>query len=155
VTIRDEDGRELARLEASPERFERHVVALPLGKGDMEIVFDTDTFVPGADDDRALGVAVSKVRISGQRSSPREWVGEKLPRLLRNPQDLSFLDHYQPVLANSEYTRGWIKRYWGEWTRTYCSLRSAWTSCGRAARSAGSSAWAASSPAAWATPRSS
>jgi hypothetical protein len=47
VAIRDKEGRELARLEASPERFERHVVALPPSKGDMEIVFDTDTCVPG------------------------------------------------------------------------------------------------------------
>ncbi|HEX8858507.1 MAG TPA: glycosyltransferase [Actinomycetes bacterium] len=113
VTVRAEDGRELALLEAGPERFERHVVALPPSQRDMEIVFDSDTFVPGPDDDRALGVAVSRVRMSSRRRSPQEWAGEKLPWLLRDPQDLSFLEHYERVLANSEYTRGWIKRYWG------------------------------------------
>jgi glycosyltransferase involved in cell wall biosynthesis len=113
VTVRDESGRELARLQASPGGFQRHHVTLPPTATDLEIFFDSDTFVPGNSDDRSLGVAVSRLRMSGHRRSLRELAGEKLPWLLRNPRDLSFLDHYQRVIANSVYTRSWIQRYWG------------------------------------------
>jgi glycosyltransferase involved in cell wall biosynthesis len=50
--------------------------------------------------------------MTGHRRNAREWLGEKLPWLLRDPEDLSFLDHYRRVIANSEYTRTWIQRYW-------------------------------------------
>jgi glycosyltransferase involved in cell wall biosynthesis len=32
---------------------------------------------------------------------------------LRDPTDLAFLGHYERVLANSQYTRHWIRRLWG------------------------------------------
>jgi glycosyltransferase involved in cell wall biosynthesis len=44
---------------------------------------------------------------------PRRWAGERFPWLLRDPSDLEFLDHYERVLANSQYTRHWIRRLWG------------------------------------------
>jgi glycosyltransferase involved in cell wall biosynthesis len=44
---------------------------------------------------------------------PRRWAGERFPWLLRDPTDLEFLDHYERVLANSQYTRTWIRRLWG------------------------------------------
>ena len=112
LVLRDERGQELARLQARPERFARHHVTLPSSPRDVGIFFNSDTFVPGRGDDRTLGVAVSRLRMSGQRRTLRESVGEKLPWLLRNPEDLSFLDHYQRVIANSEYTRTWVQRYW-------------------------------------------
>ncbi|MCW2547691.1 MAG: putative Glycosyl transferase, partial [Mycobacterium sp.] len=34
------------------------------------------------------------------------------PWLRNDPFDLNFLDSYQTVLANSEYTRGYIKQWW-------------------------------------------
>ena len=34
------------------------------------------------------------------------------PWLARDPNDLNFLDSYDTILANSEYTRGWIRRLW-------------------------------------------
>jgi glycosyltransferase involved in cell wall biosynthesis len=113
VVVRDEQGRELARMEARPGGFQRHLVTLPPADHDVEIFFDSDAFVPGRGDDRTLGVAVSRLRMDGHRRNLKEWTGEKLPWLLRNPQDLSFLEHYQRVIANSEYTRTWIQRYWG------------------------------------------
>jgi glycosyltransferase involved in cell wall biosynthesis len=107
------DGAELARLEASPERFRRHRVQLPPSDHERELVFESDTFVPGGHDHRALGVAVSRLRMTDGSWTPRQWAGGRFPWLLRDPTDLGFLDHYERVLANSEYTRGWIRRLWG------------------------------------------
>jgi glycosyltransferase involved in cell wall biosynthesis len=111
LVFRDEDGRELARLEAT-DRFQRHEVALPGSLHDGELVLESDTFVPGNGDDRTLGVAVSRLRLAGAHRGPRQVLAERFPWLQRDPADLSFLDHYDRVLANSAYTRGWIRRLW-------------------------------------------
>jgi glycosyltransferase involved in cell wall biosynthesis len=113
LVVRHQDGQELARLEASPAAFRRHEVALPPSERDREVRFESATFVPGAGDDRTLGVAVSRLRMADAGFEPRRWLGARFPWLLRDPTDLSFLDHYERVLANSEYTRGWIRRLWG------------------------------------------
>jgi glycosyltransferase involved in cell wall biosynthesis len=107
------DGAELARLEASPDRFRRQRLDLPASDRERELVFHSDTFVPGGHDHRDLGVAVSRLRMSDGSWTPRQWAGGRFPWLLRDPTDLGFLDHYERVLANSEYTRGWVRRLWG------------------------------------------
>jgi glycosyltransferase involved in cell wall biosynthesis len=113
VVISHEGGAELARLEASPAGFRRHVLELPPSGRDRELTFDSDTFVPGAGDDRTLGVAVSRLHMADATWEPRRWAGERFPWLLRDPTDLEFLGHYERVLANSQYTRSWIRRLWG------------------------------------------
>jgi glycosyltransferase involved in cell wall biosynthesis len=107
------DGAEVARLRASPDRFRRHRLELPASDREREIVFRSDTFVPGGHDHRALGVAVSRLRMTDGSWTPRQWAGGRFPWLLRDPTDLGFLDHYERVLANSEYTRSWVRRLWG------------------------------------------
>ena len=69
--------------------------------------------MPGAGDDRTLGVAVSRLHMADATLEPRRWAGERFPWLLRDPTDLEFLGHYERVLANSQYTRHWIRRLWG------------------------------------------
>jgi glycosyltransferase involved in cell wall biosynthesis len=113
VLVTHEGGVQLARLQASPDRFRRHELVLPTSARDREVAFDSDTFVPGAGDDRTLGVAVSRLRMADAKWELRRWAGERFPWLLRDPSDLGFLDHYERVLANSEYTREWIRRLWG------------------------------------------
>ena len=112
LVLRHEGGLELGRFEADADRFRRHEVTLPPSERDRELVFDSDTFVPGGGDDRTLGVAVSRLYLADQRFQPRRWAGQRFPWLLRDPTDLGFLDHYERVLANSEYTRTWIRRLW-------------------------------------------
>ena len=113
VVITHNGGTVLARLEASPAGFRRHRLDLPPSQGDRELTFDSDTFVPGPGDDRTLGVAVSRLHMADAAWEPRRWAGERFPWLLRDPSDLEFLDHYERVLANSQYTRTWIRRLWG------------------------------------------
>jgi glycosyltransferase involved in cell wall biosynthesis len=113
VVITHEGGTVLARLEASPAGFRRHQLDLPPSVGDRELTFESDSFVPGAGDERTLGVAVSRLHMADATWEPRRWAGERFPWLLRDPSDLEFLDHYERVLANSQYTRTWIRRLWG------------------------------------------
>jgi glycosyltransferase involved in cell wall biosynthesis len=112
VTVSHE-GQELARLQASLGRFQRHELVLPASRQERELVFESDTFVPGPSDQRTLGVAVSRLRMADATWEPRRWAGERFPWLLRDPTDLEFLGSYERVLANSEYTRHWIRRLWG------------------------------------------
>jgi glycosyltransferase involved in cell wall biosynthesis len=113
LVFRDEDGRELARRPAQPDRFRRYQVRLPSSLHPAELVLHTQTFRPVGNDDRDLGVAVSRLRLAGSQRDLRQRVAERFPWLLRDPTDLSFLHHYQVVMANSQYTRSWIERLWG------------------------------------------
>jgi glycosyltransferase involved in cell wall biosynthesis len=113
VVVSHEGGTELARLAASPAGFRRYELALPPSDADREVIFDSATFVPGDGDDRTLGVAVSRLHMADATWEPRRWAGERFPWLLRDPSDLEFLDRYERVLANSQYTRTWIRRLWG------------------------------------------
>jgi glycosyltransferase involved in cell wall biosynthesis len=69
--------------------------------------------VPGPGDERTLGVAVSRLHMADATWEARRWAGERFPWLLRDPTDLEFLGCYERVLANSQYTRHWIRRLWG------------------------------------------
>jgi len=113
VVVGHEGGVELGRLEASPAGFRRYQLELPPSGTDREITFDSATFVPGDGDDRTLGVAVSRLHMADATLEPRRWAGERFPWLLRDPTDLEFLDCYERVLANSQYTRSWIRQLWG------------------------------------------
>jgi glycosyltransferase involved in cell wall biosynthesis len=81
----------------------------------------SDTFVPrvvlGTDDDRTLGIVVSHLRLGPRSPAPR--MGE-LARL-RRVRDLQFngefLESYECVVANSQYTAGWVERLWGRAAR--------------------------------------
>jgi glycosyltransferase involved in cell wall biosynthesis len=112
LVLRADDGRVVARLVASTQAFQRHELELPSSARDDRLVFESDTFVPGGGDDRSLGVAISRMRLVGAERNLRQRVVERFPWLRRDPDDLSFLEHYDRVLANSEYTRSWIERLW-------------------------------------------
>jgi glycosyltransferase involved in cell wall biosynthesis len=77
-----------------------------------ELHFVSDTFAPGVNDNRDLGVAVSRLRIASGSGGWRWRIVHRLPWLTIDPTDLTFLDAYQQVLANSEFTRTWIARLW-------------------------------------------
>jgi len=108
TTLRVLDGeREVARVDVTAE-FATHTLDL----GDArEVRLVSDTFTPGPGDTRELGVAVSRVRFHGDGWRAR--VVARFPWLLLDPLDRTFLESYDLVLANSEFTRGWIRRLWG------------------------------------------
>jgi glycosyltransferase involved in cell wall biosynthesis len=111
LTVADGDERVLASVTVTPS-FRVHRLAVPPSDQGRQLHFRSDTFVPGAADTRTLGVAVSRFRLVGSRNGPRQLVAYRFPWLLRKQGDLAFLQAYDAVLANSEYTRGWIRRLW-------------------------------------------
>ena len=111
VEIRNEH-REVLGSYVATQDFRVHRLRFPDSGRGTELTFSSPTFVPGPDDRRTLGVAVSRMRVEGGRYGPREAVAHRFPWLLRDPSDLSFLDAYDTVMANSEYTRRWIRELW-------------------------------------------
>lgn len=111
LTIRDGDGTELARVTVTPE-FKKHVFDFGPDTSGVELHFESDTFKPAVNDNRELGIAVSRLKLVDGDGGWRWYIVHRLPWLMLDPTDLSFLESYQQVLANSEYTRGWIRRLW-------------------------------------------
>jgi glycosyltransferase involved in cell wall biosynthesis len=111
LRVEDASGRLLHTLPVEP-RFRRH--SLPLGSSarGSEVRFRSDAFSPGEQDIRELGVALSRAWLRTEKASVRAWASARFPWLARDPKDLAFLDSYDTVLANSEYTRDWIRRLW-------------------------------------------
>ncbi|HSP38782.1 MAG TPA: glycosyltransferase [Frankiaceae bacterium] len=120
LRVEDLSGRVLHSLPVEP-RFRRHSLNLGSSVRGSEIRFRSDAFSPAAqpgqpDDIRELGVALSRAWLRTDKASLRAWASARFPWLARDPKDLAFLDAYDGVLANSEYTREWIRRLWSRET---------------------------------------
>jgi glycosyltransferase involved in cell wall biosynthesis len=117
LRLEDGDGTLLREISVSNEFAAVDIELGPSVRG-TEVHFRSDTFSPGTSDRRRLGVAVSKLRMTGMTSdgSARRrimvYLAIRYPWLRNDPFDLKFLDSYTAVLANSEYTRGYIKDWW-------------------------------------------
>jgi glycosyltransferase involved in cell wall biosynthesis len=112
VVVEDERGEVLATMTAE-QTFHRQLLVLPDSPEGRELHFRSGTAVPGPQDTRELGVAISRLRLAGAGGGgPRALLATRFPWLLRDPRGSAFLAGYQTVLANSEYTSGWIRRLW-------------------------------------------
>ncbi len=111
LTIADENGTELVRLPVV-EEFRTHTVDCGTSAHGTELHFTSETFTPGQHDPRQLGVAVSKLRMGEGDAGWRWRMVYRFPWLTLDPTDLTFLENYECILANSEFTRGWIRRLW-------------------------------------------
>ena len=111
LVIQDENGTELIRVPVT-ERFVTHDFDFGTSDHGSELHLVSETFSPGPGDTRELGVAVSKLRHGEDGENWRMKVVFRYPWLLLDPGDLTFLETYDRVLANSEFTRGWIRRLW-------------------------------------------
>ncbi len=111
LRVEDEHGAVLLRTRVEAG-FALHRFVIPPSVKGSELHLRAETFSPGGTDVRDLGVAVSRMRLEGSAYGPRQRIAHSYPWLLRAPRDLSFLDSYDVVMANSEYTRGWIRTMW-------------------------------------------
>ncbi|OHV21597.1 MULTISPECIES: glycosyltransferase [Parafrankia] len=111
LRVVDADGTVLAKLQID-QAFAPFEVTLPSSTAGTELTFVSDVFSPGPADVRELGVAVSRPRVTDADEGPLERMALRFPWLLRDPADLGYLEGYDTVMANSEYTRGWIRRMW-------------------------------------------
>jgi glycosyltransferase involved in cell wall biosynthesis len=110
LVVSDEAGHPWAEIPVGPA-FVHHRVAVPAGGTGTVVRFSSPTFTPGAGDTRTLGVAVSRLRVGGKQTLAARVVN-RFPWLLRDPANLEFLGSYDRILANSGYTRGWIRDLW-------------------------------------------
>jgi glycosyltransferase involved in cell wall biosynthesis len=92
--------------------FQKHILTIPASTAARTLTFVSDTFSPGGSDSRKLGIAVSRLRPANYSFDPRARIGYRFPWLAFDPNDLRWLSTYDVVLANSEYTGGWIEHYW-------------------------------------------
>ncbi len=107
-------GNALARRRGVPV-----VVTVPAraAAGEVEVRIESTTFVPAehglGDDDRRLGVALTTMH-TGVRLRDRTGaaLGAWFPLLYRPLPNRNFLDTYQTLVANSTFTKGWIRRWW-------------------------------------------
>jgi glycosyltransferase involved in cell wall biosynthesis len=71
-------------------------------------------FVPSAlglgHDDRELGVKLFSIQIG---EGPGAWIGRFAPLLALPAASLAFLDSYQHIVVNSQFTSEWVQRLWG------------------------------------------
>lgn len=112
LEVADDRGEVFATLTVAGA-FRREVLVVPDSPDGREIHFRSVTSVPGPQDTRELGVAVSRLRLAGLGGfGPRAMLATRFPWLLRDPRGLAFLAGYRTVMANSEYTRRWIRKLW-------------------------------------------
>ncbi len=111
LLVETEDGVELLRTTVGP-KFVLHRFTVPPSADGTELHFRAPTFTPGGTDTRELSVAASGMRLEGGSYGPRQLLAHHFPWMLRAPRDLSFLQAYDTVMANSEFTRGWIEQLW-------------------------------------------
>ncbi|HEY7049475.1 MAG TPA: glycosyltransferase [Jatrophihabitantaceae bacterium] len=105
------DGETLASFPVGPV-FTTRVISVPASPRRRELHLSSPTFTPGPDDPRQLGVAMSRLRLVGTKRTVRTRVADRYPWLLRDLHDISFVEAYDLILANSAYTQQWIKRLW-------------------------------------------
>ena len=111
LTVTMNDEAELARVHAGA-RFTHAAIVIPPAAVARTVRFESETFTPGAPDQRQLGVAMSRIRFAGGGLRARERLSLRYPWLLRDPSNLDFVASYDVVLANSQYTADWIQHYW-------------------------------------------
>ncbi|MBL7488627.1 glycosyltransferase [Frankia sp. AgB1.9] len=105
------NGDTIAKIDVGAE-FVGHDIPLPESEVGTEITLVSEPFTPGAADVRELGIAISRPRLVDAQESLPAKVALRFPWLLRDPHDLAWLDRYDVVMANSDFTRTWIRRMW-------------------------------------------
>lgn len=107
-------------LRARDTRFELPVnkLAVPVRGHDdgspVKLRITSDVHVPkevfGTNDDRRLGVPITGVQVG---SGPKAVLRERYPSLRGDAGGLDWINSYDRVVSNSEYTREWVGRWWG------------------------------------------
>ncbi len=91
-------------------------IKIPLKNNDT-MTIESNSFCPAdfyaSNDTRQLGVSVKNISsLSIFRKIVYFIIGFFPTYLINFPDDLSFLDTYDLILANSKYTKRWIKKLW-------------------------------------------
>lgn len=94
------------------QEFQSHAITVPAAADVRTLHFASPVDHVDTDDNRTLGVAVSRLRVAGSGFDVRTELANRMPWVARSVEDLGFLDSYDVIFANSAYTRDWIRRLW-------------------------------------------
>jgi glycosyltransferase involved in cell wall biosynthesis len=107
-------ARPRSRLEGRRSVMARVDVESPEPGVPVEVRIVSDTFVPaevlGTEDRRRLGVPLKRVLVSSRRAG---GIARWLPMPPGASASAEWAQSYGAVVANSEFTRTWVDRYWG------------------------------------------
>ena len=120
-------GTELARVDVAPtaNSFQLLTLQIPSALSQAErVIIDVESEVAEPDpssstERRALGIAIGQVTTGTALSHfSRRLVERNLPQLMFQlrkilaESEMSYLDTYDLILANSAFTATWLRRYW-------------------------------------------
>jgi glycosyltransferase involved in cell wall biosynthesis len=119
VVLVEVDGRVRARTKVGGDKRPVELDVDLVGRGADEpipLVIRSDTFMPtgAAGDERRLGVPLASVRVA---KGGRSWLLERLSFLAPSKPSLDFLATYQEIVSISEFTRRWVRNWWGRESR--------------------------------------
>ncbi|HEY3142235.1 MAG TPA: glycosyltransferase [Acidimicrobiales bacterium] len=88
-------------------------VKAPTAEVPAEVKVISDTFIPaevlGGNDRRRLGVPLKSMRVGmGPWAPVTRW----MPNVLATPGSSRWAGSYGALVSNSEFTKGWVKRWW-------------------------------------------
>jgi glycosyltransferase involved in cell wall biosynthesis len=106
------DGQVLSSTMIGSTGFTQLRVGLPPARAKQVVRLLSPTFTPAVNDNRRLGVAVARIRVGGSRLRWQERLGNRLPYLRRETDQVDFLDSYQQILSISAFTEQWVTRLW-------------------------------------------
>jgi glycosyltransferase involved in cell wall biosynthesis len=121
------DRKSFMREIVARDEFEAHWIPLPPEvSGDVEIEVvspsvDLVSRAPSLGDGRVIGVLISNLRVSGFRHAAYRVLFERLMPGRRGAMEnadahvdaLAAVQSYTSIIAISDYTRRWIRHYWG------------------------------------------
>ncbi|MDQ6659116.1 MAG: glycosyltransferase [Actinomycetota bacterium] len=110
VRIEDQDGRHVSRVRVSTD-FTDLTVTVPASRSKRTLHLLSETVQP-PNDDRQLGVALSRDSLLSKLTPPRLLARQFPWLLIAHTEDLSYLKDYDSIITISNYTQTWVQRLW-------------------------------------------